>query len=136
MGRILGLDIGTKTISLAISDPLGMIASNLKTIKRKDLNTDIQSVIDVINVYDVTLLVCGLPLNMNGDSGKQVSRVKNVAERIKDRSGINLVYEDERLTTVSAERCLIESKVRRENRKKYVDQIAASIILKSYLDRR
>lgn len=134
--RILGLDIGSKTIGIAISDPMNIIAQGITTLKRKTLDEDLEALISYIKDYDVGLIVVGKPLNMNNTEGKSIQRVMNVANRLKDKSGIDLVYQDERLTSVSAEKILIDSKVRRENRKKYVDKIAATYILQAYLDRR
>lgn len=134
--RILGLDIGSKTIGVAISDPMNIIAQGITTLKRKTLDEDLEALISYIKDYDVGLIVVGKPLNMNNTEGKSIQRVMNVANRLKDKSGIDLVYQDERLTSVSAEKILIDSKVRRENRKKYVDKIAATYILQAYLDRR
>lgn len=134
--RILALDIGTKTIGLAISDPMGILAQGLTTIKRTNLDEDLKEVMTYIKEYNVELLLAGKPYHMNGDEGKSVQMVMNFANRLRDMSGMDLIYQDERLSTVSAEKVLIESKVRRENRKKYVDKIAATYILQTYLDGR
>lgn len=134
--RILALDIGSKTIGVAISDPLGLIAQGVTTIIRTSLSDDIDKVIEIAQDNNVQLIVVGKPINMNNSEGKSVQRVMNLANRIKDKSGIDLVYQDERLSTVSAEAVLIDSKVRRENRKKFIDKIAATYILQAYLDRR
>lgn len=134
--RILALDIGSKTIGVALSDPLGLIAQGLTTIIRTDISEDIDKVIEIARDKNVQLIVVGKPINMNNSEGKSVQRVMNLANRIKDKSGIDLVYQDERLSTVAAEAVLIDSKVRRENRKKFIDKIAATYILQAYLDRR
>lgn len=132
--RILALDVGSKTIGVAMSDPMNIIAQGVTTIKRKALDEDLDELMKIINDYNVELIVVGKPLNMNNTEGKSVQRVMNVGNRLRDKSGIELVYQDERLSTVSANAVLMDSKVRRENRKKYVDKIAATYILQTYLD--
>lgn len=132
--RILALDVGSKTIGVAMSDPMNIIAQGVTTIKRKTLDEDLDELMKIINDYNVELIVVGKPLNMNNTEGKSVQRVMNVGNRLRDKSGIELVYQDERLSTVSANAVLMDSKVRRENRKKYVDKIAATYILQTYLD--
>ncbi len=133
--RLVGLDVGDKTIGISISDPMRIIAQGLTTLKRTELGSDIDSVINLLKGYEVEAIIVGMPKNMNDTIGKQAQRVMNFANRLGDKSGIKIIYEDERLTTVSANKVLIESKVRRENRKKYVDKIAACHILQTYLDR-
>lgn len=134
--RVAGLDVGDKTVGIAVSDPLAMIAHGLMTYQRVALDLDLEEVSSILKEQGVELIVCGLPRNMDSSIGPQAQRVMNFANRLKDKMGIKLIYQDERLTTVSAERVLIESKVRRENRKKYVDKIAATYILQTYLDGR
>lgn len=134
--RVMGLDIGSKTIGVALSDPFGLIAQTYKTIWRTTLDEDLDELLQIIEEKDVGLIVAGEPRHMNNDRGRSVQIAKNLAARLRDKSGLDLIYQDERLTTVSAERILIESKVRRENRKAHIDKIAASIILQTYLDRR
>ncbi|MDO5689175.1 MAG: Holliday junction resolvase RuvX [Tissierellia bacterium] len=136
MKRYAGLDIGDKTIGIAISDPMLLIAQGLMTLKRKTLEEDLEAVIAILQEQQVTKVIAGLPRNMNDSLGPQAQRVMNFAQRLKDKSGLELVYQDERLSTVAANRVLIESKVRRENRKKVVDKIAATLILQNYLDGR
>ncbi|MDO5718028.1 MAG: Holliday junction resolvase RuvX [Tissierellia bacterium] len=135
MSRIAGLDIGEKTVGIAISDPMHLIAQGLMTYRRKDLETDLLNIIQILKENDVNFIVVGLPKNMNDSLGASSQRVMNFANRLRDKSGLEIYYQDERLTTVSANRVLIESKVRREKRKKYVDKIAATYILQTYLDR-
>ena len=132
--RILGLDIGSKTIGIAVSDPMNIIAQALMTLKRTDLESDINELIKIAKEYEVEKIVVGKPYNMNYSEGKSVQRVMNLANRLGDKSGLEIIYQDERLSTVSAENILIDSKVRRENRKKHVDKIAATYILQTYLD--
>lgn len=132
--RILALDVGSKTIGVAVSDPMNIIAQGVTTIKRKTLDEDLDDLLKIIDEYNVELIVVGKPLNMNNTEGKSVQRVMNVGNRLRDKSGLEVVYQDERLSTVSANDVLMDSKVRRENRKKYVDKIAATYILQTYLD--
>lgn len=139
----LGLDIGTKTIGVAISDPTNLIAQAQNTIMRSTSKEDINVVITLIIEHDIDVVVIGLPKNMNntiGPMGEKVMTFRNqlnkkimYSDRLKDRD-VELVLWDERLTTMAAERVLIEANVRRENRKKYIDNIAAQYILQSYLD--
>src|SRR5699024_6833936 len=128
------LDVGSKTIGVAVSDSMNIIAQGVTTIKRKTLDEDLDELLKMINDYNVELIVVGKPLNMNNTEGKSVQRVMNVGNRLRDKSGLEVVYQDERLSTVSANTVLMDSKVRRENRKKYVDKIAATYILQTYLD--
>ncbi|MDD2447188.1 MAG: Holliday junction resolvase RuvX [Tissierellia bacterium] len=136
MERILGLDIGDKYIGVAVSDLLQMTAQGLKTIKRTSNKEDYQEIKNLVDEYNINKIVVGLPKNMNGSLGPQSEKVMKFAEKIKNKFKIEIIYIDERLTTVSAERVLIESDVRRENRKKVIDKIAASYILQIYLDRK
>ena len=136
MERILGLDVGDKYIGVAVSDLLQFTAQGLTTIKRESKVKDFKVIEDLINEYEIKKVVVGLPKNMNGTMGPQSEKVIKFAEKIKNKFKIDILYLDERLTTVSAERILIESEVRRENRKKVIDKIAASYILQTYLDRK
>ena len=133
--RILGLDLGSKTIGVAISDPFQIIAQGLKTIKRKNIDSDLEELKDIIEEYNIGKIVLGLPKNMNntiGPSAQKAYSFKDILEKILD---IEVILEDERLSTLSAEKVLIEKNVRRENRKKDIDKIAATYILQVYLDR-
>lgn len=136
MERYIGLDLGTKTIGVAISDPLLIFANGLVTIKRKDINSDIQEIKKVIKENEVSKIVIGMPYNMDGSKGPSAQRVMSFVDLLKKEIDNEIIYVDERLTTVSAERVLIENKVRRERRKDHVDKIAATFILQSYLDAR
>ncbi len=136
MERILGLDVGDKYIGVAVSDLLQFTAQGLTTIKRESKEKDFKAIENLLNEYQIKKVVVGLPKNMNGSMGPQSEKVIKFAEKIKNKFNIDLIYIDERLTTVSAERILIESEVRRENRKKVIDKIAASYILQTYLDRK
>jgi len=134
MERILGLDVGDKYIGVAVSDLLQLTAQSVKTIKRESKEKDFKEIENLIKEYDIKKIVVGLPKNMNGTLGPQSEKVIKFAEKIKNKFNIEIIYIDERLTTISAERILIESDVRRENRKKVIDKIAASYILQMYLD--
>lgn len=134
--RSLGIDFGDARIGLSISDPIGFFASGLETYHRKNLQADLQHILNLIKEKDVKTLVVGLPLNMDGTEGVRVEKTKEFCEELKKLSGVNIVYIDERLTTVQAEKMLIEQDVRREDRKKVIDKVAATIILQSYLDKK
>lgn len=130
----MGLDIGTKTIGVALSDPMFMIAGAHKTIKRKDIKSDIDQLNFIIKEKGVSKIIVGMPYNMNKTIGPQAQRVLSFVDLLKKEIDNEIIYIDERMTTISAERILIESKVRRENRKEHVDKIAATYILQTYLD--
>ena len=132
----MGLDVGDKTVGVAISDPLFVTAQPYETIKRRKAKFDIDRIVEIVNDKEVSLIVVGLPKNMNNTIGPQSMKVMSVVDLIKKRIDIDIVYEDERLTTVQSEAVLIDMNVRRENRKTHIDKIAASFILQSYLDRR
>ncbi|OLS03906.1 Holliday junction resolvase RuvX [Tissierella creatinophila] len=134
MERILGLDVGDKYIGVAVSDLLQLTAQGVKTIKRVGKKKDFVELKDVIDEYNIKTIVLGLPKNMNGTIGPQSEKVLKFGEKIKNKFNIDVIYIDERMTTMSAERILIEGNIRRENRKQYIDKIAASFILQSYLD--
>lgn len=132
----MGLDVGDKTIGVALSDPMFLLAQAKETIKRKKASVDIQRLVELINENDVNLIVVGLPKNMNNTIGPQSMKVMSFVDLLKKQTDIEIVYQDERMTTIQSESVLIDMKVRRENRKEYIDKIAASFILQTYLDRR
>ena len=135
--RIMGLDYGSKTVGVAISDPLGITAQGIETIERKmenKLRQTLARIQQLAEEYEVEKVVVGLPKHMNNDIGERAEKSLEFAEMVKKRTGLEVVMWDERLTTASAERTLIESNVRREDRKKYIDKIAAVFILQGYLD--
>ena len=134
MERILGLDVGDNTNGVAVSDLLQITAQGVTTIRREGKKKDLLEIEKLIDEYDIKKIVIGLPKNMNGTIGPQSEKVIKFAEKIKNKFNIELIYIDERLTTVSAERILIEGDVRRENRKKLIDKVAATYILQFYLD--
>lgn len=135
--RIMGLDYGSKTVGVAISDALGITAQGIETICRKEenkLRKTCARIEELIQEYEVTKIVLGLPKHMNNEIGERAEKSLQFGEMLKRRTGLEVVMWDERMTTVSAEQVLIENKVRREERKKYIDKIAAVFILQGYLD--
>ena len=132
----MGLDVGDKTIGVALSDPMFLLAQAKETIKRKKASLDIQRLLEIIDENDVNLIVVGLPKNMNNTIGPQSMKVMSFVDLLKKQTNVEIVYEDERMTTIQSESVLIDMKVRRENRKQYIDKIAATFILQTYLDRR
>lgn len=136
MERILGLDVGDKTIGVAVSDPLGITAQGITTIRRSSLDNDISQIKDIIEEYNVSKIIVGLPKNMNNSLGTQGQKVMKFAGKLKRRIHLDIEYEDERLTTVMAEKVLIQGDLTRSRRKKVIDKVAATYILQSYLDRK
>lgn len=137
MTRIMGLDFGSKTVGVAISDPLGLTAQGIEIIRREQenkLRRTLARIEALIQEYEVTEIVLGYPKNMNNTVGERAEKSLAFKEMLERRTGLPVVMWDERLTTVAANRTLIEGGVRRENRKEYVDMIAAVYILQGYLD--
>ena len=137
--RIMGLDFGSKTVGVAISDELLITAQGIEIIRRKEENKQRQTLArieELIQEYDVTEIVLGYPKNMNDTLGERVEKTQEFKEKLERRTGLEVILWDERLTTVAADRAMMEAGIRRENRKDYVDQIAASLILQGYLDLR
>lgn len=135
--RIMGLDYGSKTIGVAVSDPLGLTAQGVEIIRREEenkLRKSLRRVEELVKEYGVTEIVLGFPKNMNNTIGERAEKSLQLKETLERRLGLPVVMWDERLTTVEANRTLMESGVRRENRGKYVDMIAAVFILQGYLD--
>lgn len=132
----MGLDVGNKTIGVALSDPMFLLSNALETIKRKKASVDIERIKELVEENDVNLIVVGLPKNMNNTIGPQAMRVISFVDLLKKQVDVEVVYEDERMTTIQSEAVLMDMEVRRENRKKYIDKIAATFILQTYLDRR
>lgn len=135
--KIMGLDLGTKTVGVAISDPLLVTAQPVETITRKEenkLRQTLARIEELIEKNGVEKIVLGYPKNMNDTIGPRAIFSEEFKEKLERRTGLEVILWDERLTTVAADDVLIESGVRRENRKKYVDQIAAVFILQEYLD--
>lgn len=135
MMRVLGLDLGSRTIGLAISDPLGWTAQGLSTWQRKgDLAADLREIERLIRQYETNLIVIGLPKNLNGSLGPAAKGAQEFGSLLMDRLGVEVVFWDERLTTVAAEKVLLTGDVSRRKRKKVIDKIAAVLILQNYLD--
>lgn len=140
MNRILGLDVGDKTIGVAVSDPLMISAQGVTTIERIGARKDCDKIIEFVRQYDVETIVCGLPLMLNGEDSIQTQKVRDFALLLGNKlrsSGLKtkIDFFDERFTTKMAEDVLKLSGVRRENRKAVIDKQAAQIILQSYMDR-
>ena len=137
--RALGLDYGSKTVGVAVSDGLGITAQGVEIIRRTQenkLRKTLARIEELIAEYDVGILVLGYPKNMNNTIGERAEKSLAFKEMLERRTGLPVVMWDERLTTVAANRTLIEGGVRRENRKDYVDMLAAIYILQGYLDSR
>lgn len=134
--RIIGLDIGDRRIGVAISDPLRITAAGLETIERTNVRADVQKVRDIALRHGAVLIVVGLPQNMDGSMGEQSEKVKSFARKLAREINIPIVYEDERLTTISAIRTLTIQGVKTGHNKALVDQQAAAIILQKFLDRK
>lgn len=137
--RIMGLDYGSKTVGVAISDPLGITAQGIEIIRREKeskLRQTLARIEALIKDYEVESIVLGFPKNMNNTIGDRAEKSLAFKEMLEKRTGLDVVMWDERLTTVEANRTLMEGKVRREDRKQYVDMLAAVYILQGYLDSR
>lgn len=137
--RIMGLDFGSKTVGVAVSDPLGITAQGLEIIRRKEenkLRRTYARIEELIVEYQVEEIVLGLPKNMNATEGERAELTREFKDSLERRTGLAVTLWDERLTTVAADRAMTEAGIRREHRKDYVDMIAASLILQGYLDRR
>ncbi|MEW6696395.1 MAG: Holliday junction resolvase RuvX [Bacillota bacterium] len=132
--RIMGLDVGDKTIGVALSDPLGWTAQGLEVIRRQDIDKDLARLSEIIRQYEVEKILVGLPKNMNATIGPQGEKVLDFIERLKTRIDLPVKTWDERLSTVAAERMLIQADVSRSKRKKVIDKMAAAVILQGYLD--
>ena len=135
----MGLDYGSKTVGVAISDPLLLTAQSLETIYRQQenkLRRTLARIEALCTEYEVDLIVLGLPKNMDDTEGERCEKTRAFQEMLERRTGISVVFQDERLTTWEADQILIEDGIPFEERKKYVDKIAASLILQEYLDAR
>lgn len=137
--RIMGLDFGSKTVGVAISDTLLLTAQGIEIIRRKEENKLRQTLARIealIVEYEVEEIVLGLPKNMNATEGVRVALTQEFKEKLERRTGLPVILWDERLTTVAADKIMMEAGIRREHRKEHVDRIAAALILQGYLDRR
>lgn len=132
--RILALDVGDRHVGVAVSDPLGIMANAVKTFERSSKSADMAEVKSLVQKYSPHKLVLGLPKNMNGTIGPQAKKVLKFGQLIEDHIDIDVIYWDERLTTVSADRAMLEGDLSRKKRKEIVDKIAAVFILQGYLD--
>lgn len=134
--RKMALDIGTVRIGIATSDPMGIIASGYETYTRSgDIDFDLEYLANLAKRKECDTIVIGLPLNMDGTEGEKVREIRFFAEKLTEYFPLKIDFQDERWSTVSAEKMLIESSVRRDKRKKVIDKVAATIILQTYLDR-
>lgn len=134
MSRILGLDIGDVRIGVAVSDEMRWIASPHSVYKRIGWGPDVKALLKIYQDLSCDLAVCGLPKNMDGTVGFQAEKVKSFAAKLEE-AGMNIAFQDERLSTVAAHGALIEGGMKREERKGTVDKVAAAVILQQYLDR-
>ena len=136
--RIMGLDFGSKTVGVAVSDALLITAQGIEIVRREQenkLRRTLARIEELIKEYEVEKIVLGLPKNMDGSSGERVEKTMEFKAMLERRTELEVIMWDERLTTVAADRLMMEANVRRENRKKYVDSIAATFILQGYLDK-
>lgn len=135
--RIMGLDFGSKTVGVAISDPLLLTAQGVEIIRRKEenkLRQTLARIEELIGEYGVEKIVLGQPKHMNGTEGVRVELTAEFKEKLERRTNLPVILWDERLTTVAADKTMMEAGIRREHRKEYVDMIAATFILQGYLD--
>jgi len=135
VGSLMGLDLGDKTIGLAISDPRRGIASPLQTIRRQKFTLDAAALIAVLRARSITGLVLGLPLNMDGTEGPRVQKTRAFARNLAGLTDLPIGFWDERLSTVAAERALLDADMSRAKRARVIDHVAAGVILQGFLDR-
>ena len=134
--KIIALDIGTVRIGIATSDIMEIIASAYDVYRRKNFESDVKYIADLVSNLEAGEIVIGLPLKLDGSEGQSVEMARSFGEKLSEITKVPVVYQDERLSTVSAERILIESGMRREKRKDKIDGVAATIILQTYLDKK
>jgi putative holliday junction resolvase len=134
--RTLGLDVGDRRIGIAISDPLGITAAGLETITRKNMQIDVATIADIAKRHHVVEIVIGLPMNMDGSEGEQALKVMAFGKKLAQSTGVPVIYEDERLSTISAIRTLTVQGVKTGHNRDLVDRQAAAIILQKFLDRK
>ncbi len=135
-GRIVAFDLGDRRIGVALSDPLGLTAQPLTTLERTSWKRDLERIRDMVRQHEVVGVVVGMPIGMDGSRAGRVPVTEDFMERVRRATGLPVVPWDERLTTVQAERALIEGNVSRAGRRKVIDRVAAAILLQSYLDAR
>ena len=140
MSRYLGLDIGDKTVGVAVSDPLFLTAQGVTTIERVGIRKDTTKVVEYVKEYDASLVVAGLPLMLSGEDSPQTAKVREFVTLLENKlrssglANVQVVFQDERFTTKMSESVLMEAGVRRENRKQHLDRMAAQLILQTYMD--
>ena len=132
--RAMGLDVGTKTVGVAVADELGITAQPITVIRRSNLKADLAELIRLAQDREVDRFVLGLPLNMDGSEGPRALATRKFGDALAKASNLTIIYQDERLTTVAAERSLLEADVSRSKRREVIDQVAASLILQGWLD--
>jgi len=133
--RYIGLDVGDRTIGVAVSDPLGYTAQGITTVRRKSLEKDFEKLREIVKDYEILEIVVGLPKNMNGTIGPQAEKAMEFGRVLEEEFGHKVIYWDERLTTMAAHRAMLEADMSRKKRKTLVDKIAATYILQGYLDK-
>lgn len=133
VGRLLGVDHGDRRIGLALSDPIPMIASPLKTLTVVDAQDAVDAILAIVDEYDVVLVVVGLPIGMKGQETAQTKHVKKFADALKN-NGLNVTLQDERLTSISAKKSILQLQKKTNRNKGLVDQTAAAILLQQYID--
>lgn len=132
--KLLGIDYGDRRTGLSVSDDLGIIASPIGTFVSKGIRDAVDYISCVVKEYSIEKIVLGLPLNMDGSEGERVEKTRKLAEILKKVTGLDVVFQDERLTTVSASRVLDEAQLKGDKRKEIIDTMSAQIILQTYLD--
>ncbi|MDP3503710.1 MAG: Holliday junction resolvase RuvX [Myxococcales bacterium] len=132
--RAMGLDVGTKTVGVAVADELGITAQPITVVRRSNLKADLAELIRLAAERSVDRFVVGLPLNMDGSEGPRAQATRKFGDALAKASNLLIIYQDERLTTVAAERSLLEADVSRQKRREVIDQVAASLILQGWLD--
>jgi putative Holliday junction resolvase len=135
-GRILALDVGEKTLGVAVSDPLRMIAQPVSTIRRRGIRSDLRAIMELVESHEAVEILVGMPLRLQGDEGPAAESVLSFIEKLRPVLEIPIVKWDERFSTAQAEKILLEADLSRKKRREVIDKVAASIILQSYLDSR
>lgn len=132
--RIMGIDVGEKRIGIALSDPLKIVAGGHSVLERSSLSKDLEHIKQLCSINEVELIVKGLPRNMNGSIGPKAIEIQEFAQALQEYTGVGIAFVDERLSTVAAERVLLQADMSRSKRKKVIDKLAAVNILQNYLD--
>ena len=132
--RVIGLDVGTKTIGVAVSDAMGWTAQGVTTVRRTEPERDVDEIKRYIDEFGAEQVMIGLPLNMNGTEGPSVEMARQFGDQLAQAVSIPIIYRDERLSTMAAERYLLEGDVSRKKRKQVIDKMAAVFVLQGYLD--